>query len=223
MSIEAPPPVKALRRYLVAGLLLWVPVGITFLVVRFLVRLMDQTLLLIPVHYRPDELLGIHIPGLGILLAFIVLLVTGMLAANFMGRRLLAVWEGVLDRIPFVRTIYGGAKNFAETVLSGQGKAFNKVLLVQYPRKDVWSLAFKTSEYLGEVQAKTGKDVVCVFVPTTPNPTSGFIIMVPRDEVIELDMEVDQALKMIISLGVVVPRWKHPEQVPDLASKLPGN
>ncbi len=223
MSIETPPPVKALRRYLVAGLLLWVPLGITFLVVRFLVRLMDQTLLLIPIQYRPDEMLGIHIPGLGILLAFIVLLVTGMLAANLLGRRLLAIWEGILDRIPFVRTIYSGAKNFAETVLSGQGKAFNKVLLVQYPRKDVWSLAFKTSEYLGEVQAKTGKDVVCVFVPTTPNPTSGFIIMVPRDEVIELDMEVDQALKMIISLGVVVPRWNNPEQAQDLASKLPGN
>ncbi|MCJ7556268.1 MAG: DUF502 domain-containing protein [Gammaproteobacteria bacterium] len=223
MSIDAPPPVKALRRYLVAGLLLWVPLGITFLVLRFLVRLMDQTLLLIPVHYRPDELLGIHIPGLGILLAFIVLLITGMLAANLLGRRLLAVWEGILDRIPFVRTIYGGAKNFAETVLSGQGKAFNKVLLVEYPKEGIWSLAFKTSEYLGEVQAKTGKDVVCVFVPTTPNPTSGFIIMVPRDEVIELDMEVDQALKMIISLGVVVPRWKHPEQAQGLASKLPGN
>jgi uncharacterized membrane protein len=223
MGVEAPPPVKALRRYLVAGLLLWVPVGITFLVVRFLVRLMDQTLLLIPAHYRPDELLGIHIPGLGIVLAFIVLLVTGMLAANFLGRRLLEAWERILDRIPFVRTIYSGAKNFAETVLSDKGKAFDKVLLVEYPKAGIWSLAFKTSELLGEVQARTGKDVVCVFVPTTPNPTSGFIIMVPRDEVIELDMEVDQALKMIISLGVVVPRWKNPKQAQDLASKLPGN
>jgi uncharacterized membrane protein len=223
VSVEAPPPVKNLRRYLVAGLLLWVPLGITFLVVRFLVGLMDQTLLLIPEHYRPDQLLGFHIPGLGILLAFVLLLVTGMLAANLLGRKLLGVWERLLDRIPFVRTIYGGAKNFAETVLSGQGKAFNQVLLVEYPKSGIWSLAFKTSEHLGEVQARTGKDVVCVFVPTTPNPTSGFIIMVPRDEVIELDMEVDQALKMIISLGVVVPRWNHPEQAQDLASKLPGN
>lgn len=213
---------KSLRRYLVAGLLLWLPVGVTFLVVRFLVGLMDQTLFLLPIDYRPDVILGVHIPGLGIVLAFCVLLVTGVLAANLLGRRLLAIWEGVLDRIPFVRTIYGGAKNFAETVLSGQGKAFNKVLLVEYPKEGIWSLAFKTSEYLGEVQAKTGKDVVCVFVPTTPNPTSGFIIMVPRDEVIELDMEVDQALKMIISLGVVVPRWTSPEQAASLASQSPG-
>lgn len=213
---------KLLRRYLVAGLLLWIPLGITFLVTRFLVGMMDQTLLLLPEQYRPESLLGFSIPGLGLVLTFVLLLVTGMLVANLLGKRLLDFWEGLLARIPFVRTIYGGAKNFAETVLSDQGKAFNQVLLVEYPKAGIWSLAFKTSEYLGEVQAKTGKDVVCVFVPTTPNPTSGFIIMVPRDEVIELDMEVDQALKMIISLGVVVPRWSSPEQVASLASQSPG-
>lgn len=213
---------KILRRYLVAGLLLWIPLGITFLVTRFLVGMMDQTLLLLPAEYRPEALLGFSIPGLGLVLTFVLLLVTGMLVANLLGRRLLEFWEGLLARIPFVRTIYGGAKNFAETVLSDQGKAFNKVLLVEYPKKDIWSLAFKTSEQLGEVQARTGRDVVCVFVPTTPNPTSGFIIMVPRDEVIELDMEVDQALKMIISLGVVVPRWTSPEQAASLASQSPG-
>lgn len=213
---------KLLRRYLVAGLLLWIPLGITFLVTRFLVGMMDQTLLLLPEQYRPESLLGFSIPGLGLVLTFVLLLVTGMLVANLLGRRLLEFWEGLLSRIPFIRTIYGGAKNFAETVLSDQGKAFNKVLLVEYPKEGIWSLAFKTSEYLGEVQAKTGKDVVCVFVPTTPNPTSGFIIMVPRDEVIELEMEVDQALKMIISLGVVVPRWTSPEQAASLASQSPG-
>lgn len=213
---------KILRRYLVAGLLLWIPLGITFLVTRFLVGMMDQTLLLLPAQYRPEALLGFSIPGLGLVLTFVLLLVTGMLVANLLGRRLLEFWEQLLSRIPFVRTIYGGAKNFAETVLSDQGKAFNKVLLVEYPKKNIWSLAFKTSEQLGEVQARTGRDVVCVFVPTTPNPTSGFIIMVPRDEVIELDMEVDQALKMIISLGVVVPRWTSPEQAASLASQSPG-
>jgi len=222
MIAESVPTGRSLRRYLVAGLLLWLPVGVTFLVVRFLVGLMDQTLLLLPLEYRPDVLLGIHIPGLGIVLAFCVLLATGVLAANLLGRRLLEIWEGVLDRIPFIRTIYGGAKNFAETVLSDQGKAFNKVLLVEYPKQGIWSLAFKTSEQLGEVQSKLGENTVCVFVPTTPNPTSGFIIMVPGDEIIELDMEVDQALKMIISLGVVVPRWTSPEQAASLASQSPG-
>lgn len=213
---------KLLRRYLIAGLLLWIPLGITFLVTRFLVGLMDQTLLLLPARYQPEVLLGFHVPGLGLVLTFLLLLVTGMLVANLLGRRLLEFWERMLNRIPFVRTIYGGAKNFAETVLSDQGNAFSKVLLVEYPKEGVWSLAFKTSDKLGEVQAKTGKEVVCVFVPTTPNPTSGFIILVPRDEVIELDMEVDQALKMIISLGVVVPRWDSPEQARALASQAPG-
>jgi uncharacterized membrane protein len=213
---------RRLRRYLVAGLLLWVPLGITFLVVRFLVGLMDQTLLLLPASYRPDALLGFHIPGLGLVLTFVMLLASGVLLANLIGRQVLEFWESVLHRIPVVRTIYSGAKNFAETVLSEKGAAFNQVLLVEYPKKNVWSLAFKTSDQLGEVQAKTGKEVVCVFVPTTPNPTSGFIIMVPRDEVIELDMEVDQALKMIISLGVVVPHWKAPDTAVSLAPPAPG-
>ena len=157
MGSESVPTGRSLRRYLVAGLLLWLPVGVTFLVVRFLVGLMDQTLLLLPLEYRPDAILGFHIPGLGIVLAFGVLLATGVLAANLLGRRLLEIWEGLLDRIPFIRTIYGGAKNFAETVLSDQGKAFNKVLLVEYPKKGIWSLAFKTSEQLGEVQSKLGE------------------------------------------------------------------
>jgi len=213
---------RRLRRYLVAGLLLWVPLGITFLVVRFLVGLMDQTLLLLPASLRPDALLGIHIPGLGLVLTFFLLLGSGVLLANLIGRRVLGFWESVLHRIPVVRTIYSGAKNFAETVFSEKGAAFSKVLLVEYPKKHVWSLAFKTSDQLGEVQAKTGKEVVCVFVPTTPNPTSGFIIMVPRDEVIELEMEVDQALKMIISLGVVVPQWKAPDTAANLAPPAPG-
>jgi len=213
---------RSLRRYLVAGLLLWVPLGITFLVVRFLVGLMDQTLLLLPRAYRPEALLGFNIPGLGLVLTFVLVLATGVLVANLIGRKVLDFWESILHRIPLVRTIYSGAKNFAETVFSEKGAAFNKVLLVEYPRAGIWSLAFKTSDELGEVQARTGKDVVCVFVPTTPNPTSGFIIMVPREEVIELDMEVDQALKMIISLGVVVPKWRPPGQAAQLAPPAAG-
>ena len=201
------PRVKLLRRYLVAGLLIWAPLAVTFLLLRFAVNVMDKTLAIIPPQYRPEELLGVHIPGLGVILTFIVLLITGMLAANFVGRYVVGGWESLLDRIPIVRTIYGGAKNFAEIVFSDSNDSFKQVLLIEYPRRGVFSLAFQTSSELGEVQARTGEDVVCCFVPTTPNPTSGFVIMVQRKDIQVLDMDVDEALKMIISLGVVVPRW----------------
>ncbi|MDH3333751.1 MAG: DUF502 domain-containing protein [Gammaproteobacteria bacterium] len=198
---------KRLRRYLVAGLLIWAPLAVTFLLLRFAVTVMDKTLAIIPQQYRPDELLGFHIPGLGVILTFVVLFITGMLAANFVGRYVVGGWESLLDRIPIVRTIYGGAKNFAEIVFSDSNDSFKNVLLIEYPRKGLYSLAFQTSSELGEVQGRTGEDVVCCFVPTTPNPTSGFVIMVPRKDIRVLDMEVDEALKMIISLGVVVPTW----------------
>ena len=173
---------------------------------------MDRTLLLIPEPYRPETLLGINIPGLGIILAISVLLLTGLLAANFVGRAFVGRWESLMDRIPFVRAIYSGAKNFAEMVFSDSSQSFKNVLLIQYPRKGLFSLAFQTSSELGEVQGRTGEDVVCCFVPTTPNPTSGFIIIVPRKDITVLDMEVDEALKMIISLGVVIPPWNSVEE-----------
>jgi uncharacterized membrane protein len=197
-----------LKRYLIAGLLVWVPAGVTFLVLRIAVNLMDRSLLLIPAEYRPESLLGFHIPGLGIILTLALLLVTGFLAANLIGRRLVALWEWLLGQIPLVGTIYTGAKKVSETVFTDKGLAFRKVLLVEYPRLGLWSLAFLTSRQLGEVQAKTGKEVLCVFVPTTPNPTSGFLIMVPREDIVELDMTVDEAISMIISLGVVIPDWR---------------
>ena len=199
---------KRLRRYLVAGLLIWAPLAVTFVLLRFAVNLMDKTLAIIPQQYRPDELLGFHIPGLGVILTFIVLFITGMLAANFVGRYVVGGWESLLDRIPIVRTIYGGAKNFAEIVFSDSNDSFKKVLLIEYPRKGLYSIAFQTSSELGEIQGRTGDDIVCCFVPTTPNPTSGFVIMVPRKDIKVLDMEIDEALKMIISLGVVVPTWR---------------
>ena len=202
------PLVKRLRRYLVAGLLIWAPLAVTYFLLRFAVNLMDKTLAVLPQRYQPEELLGFHIPGLGVILTFVVLFLTGMLAANFVGRYVVGGWESLLDRIPIVRTIYGGAKNFAEIVFSDSNDSFNKVLLIEYPRKGIYSLAFQTSSDLGEVQARTGQDVVCCFVPTTPNPTSGFVIMLPRKDVRVLDMEIDEALKMIISLGVVVPTWR---------------
>ena len=199
---------KRLRRYLVAGLLIWAPLAVTYFLLRFAVNLMDKTLAVLPQQYQPEELLGLHIPGLGVILTFVVLFLTGMLAANFVGRYVVGGWESLLDRIPIVRTIYGGAKNFAEIVFSDSNDSFNKVLLIEYPRKGIYSLAFQTSSELGEVQARTGQDVVCCFVPTTPNPTSGFVIMLPKKDVRVLDMEIDEALKMIISLGVVVPTWR---------------
>jgi len=212
---------KRLRRYLVAGILVWVPLGVTFALVYIAVDITDNTMLLIPEQYRPLALFGFKIPGLGVIFAFIVLLVTGVLAANFVGRAFMGGWESLMERIPIVRTIYSAAKKFSEVVFSETGQSFKKVLLIEYPRKGLYSLAFQTSTELGEVQGRTGEEVVCCFVPTTPNPTSGLIIIVPRKDLIELDMDVDEALKMIISLGVVVPTWRK-DQTAELPFDLPG-
>jgi uncharacterized membrane protein len=202
---------KHFRRYLVAGLLVWVPLGVTLLVLKLVADILSGFVIL-PPAYRPENLIGITIPYLDVVLtlviAFVVLLITGVIAANILGRQLVGVWEYVLNQIPLVRTIYSAAKKFAEVLFADTGQSFKKVLLIQYPRKGVYSLCFQTATTLQEVQARTDEDVICVFVPTTPNPTSGFILMVPRDEVIELDMDVESAIKMIVSLGVVVPAWQ---------------
>lgn len=197
-----------MRKYLIAGLLVWMPLGITFLVIRAIVGFLDNTLLLLPEAYQPDNLLGFHIPGLGVLLAVILVLATGMIVANLLGRRLVSAWESLLSRIPLVRTLYAGVKQIMEAVLATDAKSFRRVLLVEYPRRGVWSLAFMTTDQLGEVQQKTESDVIGVFIPTTPNPTSGFVLMVPEHEVVYLDMPVEQGLKMIISMGTVVPDWQ---------------
>ena len=210
---------KRLRRYLVAGLLVWIPIGVTIFILKILIALMDKTLLLIPHQYRPEEWFGITIPGLGLILTLLVLLVTGLLGANIVGRSMVSLWESLLERIPIVRSVYSAAKNFAEIVFSDSNQSFKKVLLIEYPRNGVYSLAFQTSSNLGEVQGRTGEEMVCTFVPTTPNPTSGYIIIVPKKDVIELDMEVDEALKMIISLGVVIPTWRK-DQHADLPLEL---
>jgi uncharacterized membrane protein len=196
-----------LRRYLVAGLLVWLPVAATILVFRLLLGLLDRIFLLFPTNVR-TQLEAVPIPGFGALLAFLILLGTGIFVANLFGRRLVAWYEGVLARIPFVRTVYGGVKSFTEVVLSDKNTAFKKALLIEYPRRGVYSLAFQTSDDPREVQDVTAEDVVTVFLPTTPNPTSGFILFVPRTDIIELEMSVEDALKMIISLGVVVPEPK---------------
>ncbi len=204
-----------LRRYIVAGLLVWIPLGVTLLLIGFAVRQMDKALALIPEEYQPSVLLQqlfgtenpVHIPGFGVILIIVVVLLTGVFVANFIGRYVVGGWESLMDRIPVVRSIYSAAKKFAEIVFSDSSQSFKQVLLIEYPRKGLFSLAFQTSSQLGEVQAKTGEDVICCFVPTTPNPTSGLVIIVPKKDVRVLDMEVDEALKMLISLGVVVPAW----------------
>jgi len=196
---------RFVRRYVIAGLLVWVPIVVTVLVVRFILDLMDQTLLLLPAAARPEALFGFHIPGLGLLLALLLLISTGMLVSNIIGRSLVGLWEDLLNRIPFVRALYSGVKSFSTTILSNQGNSFKKVMLIEYPRKGIWSIGFQTAGDLPLISAHTGEPQVCVFIPTTPNPTSGFIMMVPRSQAIELDMSVDAAMKMIVTLGVVVP------------------
>lgn len=202
---------KKLQKYLIAGLLVWLPIVVTVLLFRFLITLMDQTLILLPSQIRPEAVIGFKLPGLGLILTLLVLIVTGIFAANFVGKSMVNFGEKIFKKIPIVRSVYSAAKNFADIVFSDTGQSFKKVLLIQYPRKGVYSLAFQTSTNLGEVQKKTGSDVVCTFVPTTPNPTSGFIIIIPKEDVIEMDMEVDEAFKMIVSLGVVVPEWNKEE------------
>jgi len=193
------------RRSIIAGLLVWVPLGVTVFVISFLVGIMDKTLVLIPVQYQPDTLLGFHIPGLGVVLSILVVFVTGVIFANLFGRQLVSIAEYLLSRIPLVRSIYAGVKQLMETVFVSGGQSFRKVLLLEYPRKGLWTLAFQTGTDVGEAQLKTGNDVINVYVPTTPNPTSGFFIMVPKNDVVELDMSVDDGLKMLISMGAVVP------------------
>ena len=196
-----------MKKYIIAGLLVWVPLGVTILVIKLLVDVLDQTLLLLPDRLQPEALFGFKIPGLGVALSVIIVLATGIVVANLFGRQLIQFWESMLARIPFVSKIYTGVKQVLETVLSSQGQAFRKVLLVEYPRRGMWTLAFQSSSETGEAQFKTGKEVINVFVPTTPNPTSGFFIMIPREDTVELEMSVDDGLKMIISAGLVVPQW----------------
>ena len=215
---------KNLRKYIIAGLLVWLPLAVTYQLLKFVVsqmdRWLDNFLEWLPPDYHPDQLLGVAIPGIGVIFTFLLLVITGMLAANFVGRAFVNGWESLLDRIPVVRAVYSAVKKFAEMVFSDKSESFKNVLLIQYPRKGLYSLAFQTSSELGEVQGRTGEEVVCTFVPTTPNPTSGFIIIVPRRDVIVLDMDVDEALKMIISLGVVIPTWRE-DQLGQLPLEMP--
>jgi uncharacterized membrane protein len=197
----------ALKRYFITGLLIWVPLGITIWVVTALIGAMDQSLLLLPEVWHPDLWIGVHIPGLGVILSGLVIVVTGLFAANLIGQRMLLFWEGLLQRIPVVKSIYGGVKQVSDSLLSGTGMAFKKVLLVRYPHPQAWSLAFQTN-VPDEVARNLDAEHLAVFIPTTPSPVNGFYFYVRRDAVIELDMSVDAALKAIVSMGMVSPAMK---------------
>jgi len=198
------------KRYLITGLLVLVPLAITIWVLTTLIGIMDRSLLLLPASWRPEARLGYNIPGLGALLTVLIVLVTGVIATNFFGKRILQFWEALLARVPVVKSIYYSVKQVSDTLFSDSGQAFRKALLVQYPRAGCWTIAFQTGHPGGTVARHLPGEHVSVYVPTTPNPTSGFFLMMPVSEVIELDMSVDEALKYIISMGVVVPADKFP-------------
>ena len=192
------------RRYLVAGVLVWLPIVATIWVVSFMLHLMDRTLLLLPVAYRPEALVGFALPGVGAVFALLVLLVTGVLVTNLIGRSLVVWGEELLNRIPVVRSVYGGVKSFAESVFS-QSNSFRKVVMIEYPRVGVWSIGFMTAEDVPEVSARTGEPHACVYLSAALNATAGYLVLVPKRQVVELEMSVDAAMKMIITCGVVVP------------------
>lgn len=194
-----------IKRYFITGLLIWVPLAITAWVLMSIIGTMDGTLQLLPAAVHPRRLLGVDIPGGGALLTLLIILLTGLLATNFIGQRLIRWWESLLARIPVVNSIYNSVKQVSDTLFSSSGNAFRKALLVEYPRRGAWTIAFLTGKPGGEVAAHLSGEHLSVYVPTTPNPTSGFFLIVPKAEVIELEMSVDTALKYVISMGVVPP------------------
>ncbi len=196
---------KAIKGYLLAGLVVWLPILATFVILRVLVDLLDQTMALLPDAYQPEQLFGVHLPGLGVLLSLVVLFGTGIIVTNFLGQRLVGWSESVLEKIPLVRSIYNATKQVIQAIFATNSDAFRKVLLVEYPRKGMWSLAFQTGVTHADIKQHTQEEMVSIFIPTTPNPTSGFLMMVPKSEAIELSMSIDEALKFIISLGVMQP------------------
>lgn len=191
-----------MKKYFITGLLVWVPLGITLWVLNLTIGTMDRSLLLLPAQWHPDRVLGMHIPGLGVILTLAVVGLTGLLVRNVLGQRVLSIWESILQHIPFVNSIYKGVKQVSDSLLTGSGNSFRKVLLVRYPHPQAWSLAFQTS-LPGEVIDRFDEEYVAVFIPTTPSPVNGFYFYVRKADTIELDMTVDVALRSIVSMGVV--------------------
>ena len=206
---------KSIKRYFLTGLLIWVPLAITAWVLSLIISTMDQSLLLLPTAIHPQTLLGFNVPGAGAILTLGIILVTGLVTANFIGQKLVLWWERLLARIPVVNSVYHSVKQVSDTLFSSSGQAFRKALLIEYPRQGSWTIAFLTGKPGGDVVNHLGSEFVSVYVPTTPNPTSGFFLMLAKSEVTELDMSVDEALKYIISMGVVAPPPK-PRSANDL-------
>jgi uncharacterized membrane protein len=194
-----------MKKYFITGLLIWIPLVITFMVLAWIINTLDLIMLWMPQSLRPEAVLGFKLPGVGVIITLLIILLTGLIAANVLGQRLVVYWEGLLARIPVVKSIYYSVKQVSDTLFSSNGQAFRKALLVQYPRQGAWTIAFLTGKPGGDAARHLQGDFVSVYVPTTPNPTSGFFLMLPRADVVELDMSVDEALKYIISMGVVAP------------------
>lgn len=195
---------KRLRNYFISGLLFWIPLGLSIVVIKFFLELINN---LVPPEYLPEEIfnLNANIPGSGIILVIVIIIVTGILFNNFIGKRVLEFWGKLLDKIPGFRGIYKALKQLSDTMLSPSSNSFKKALLIEYPRKGLWTIAFQAGDYHGEVEEKINQNLINIYVPTTPNPTSGFFIMLPKEDVIELNMGVDEAFKLVISTGVVTP------------------
>lgn len=196
---------QSLRRYFVAGLLVWLPLVATYVVLSFSIRLIDRTLLLLPPQYRPEAIIGFEIPGLGVILTLVLVILTGLVVANFFGRRLVSAWESVLARIPLVRTVYGAVKQITASLFADASQSFREVVLIEYPRKGIWALAFVTGDTPSKFKKLVDHDLMNLYVPTTPNPTSGVFVMVPKADIQRLDIPVEVGLKMILSAGVVNP------------------
>jgi len=194
------------KKYFITGLLIWIPLIITLWVLKWIFDVLDQSLLLVPSELRTENWLGVHIPGLGVILTIAVVFGTGFLATNYVGARLLRLGNDLLHRIPVVNSIYSSVKQISDTLFSSSGQAFRKAVLVRWPHQDAWTIAFITGAPGGDVVNHVPPDCLSVYVPTTPNPTGGYFVIVKRSDVIELDMTVDQALKYIISMGVVPPQ-----------------
>ena len=194
-----------MKKYIITGLLIWIPLVITIWVLKLVVETLDQSLLLLPPEWRSEHMLGVHIPGLGVVLTVLIVIATGVFSANIIGGRLVRIWHYTLNRIPVVSSIYSSVKQVSDTLFSSGGQAFRKALLVQWPHEGMWTIAFMTGVPGGDVMNHLEGDFVSVYVPTTPNPTGGYFVMLRRADVVELDMSVDEALKYIISMGVAAP------------------
>jgi uncharacterized membrane protein len=205
--------VKPAKKYFITGLLIWIPLAITVWVLTVIIGAMDQSLRLLPEAIHPDKLLGFHIPGVGTVLTLLVIFLTGVVTANIIGQKLVRFWEGILARIPIVKSIYYSVKQVSDTLFSSSGQAFRKVLLVRYPHPQAWSVAFQTGSPSGQISEMLPDEHVSVFIPTAPSPVNGFFFFVKKSETIELDISVDDALKYIVSMGVVPPQRRYPNLV----------